>query len=99
MDIFAPGYRVRGADHMCKTCSRTRSGTSYAAPLVSGVVAILLEREPRLTSLDVKNKLISTSVKNSIDFHLRNTPNHLIYIPGLLTHYFVTVTVNIGSHC
>ena len=103
VDIFAPGYRVRGADHMCKTCSRTRSGTSYAAPLVSGVVAILLEREPRLTSLDVKNKLISTSVKNSIDFphnfRLQNTPNRLIYIPGLLTHYFVTVTVNIGSHC
>ncbi|MGD8215366.1 S8 family serine peptidase [Aestuariimicrobium sp. Y1814] len=37
------------------------TGTSFAAPLVSGVVALLLEREPNLTPAEVKQRLVETA--------------------------------------
>lgn len=36
---------------------QTESGTSFAAPQVSGVVALMLEREPRLWLAEVKRRL------------------------------------------
>lgn len=37
------------------------TGTSFAAPLVTGVVALLLEREPDLTPAQVKQRLVETA--------------------------------------
>lgn len=37
------------------------SGTSFAAPIVSGVVALLLEREPGLTPAQVAQRLVETA--------------------------------------
>ncbi|MGA4506883.1 S8 family serine peptidase [Propionibacteriaceae bacterium G1746] len=37
------------------------TGTSFAAPLVTGVVALLLEKEPNLTPAQVKQRLIETA--------------------------------------
>ena len=62
IDIFAPGSRIRGADMNCTKCYKYLSGTSMAAPLVSGVAAIHLSRKPRLTPTDVKTTLISDSI-------------------------------------
>jgi serine protease AprX len=39
------------------------SGTSMAAPIVSGIVALLLEREPNLTPDQVKFRLMATANK------------------------------------
>jgi thermitase len=37
------------------------SGTSMATPHVSGIAALLLANEPKLTSLDLKNRIITTA--------------------------------------
>jgi subtilisin family serine protease len=39
------------------------SGTSMACPMVAGVAGLLLANEPNLSFKDVKERLMSTSIK------------------------------------
>ncbi|KAL5493199.1 hypothetical protein EMCRGX_G014343 [Ephydatia muelleri] len=86
--ILSPGQSVLGADYTCNNCSKYLSGTSMATPIVSGVAAMLLQREPSLTPAALKAKLVATATVGAIDFsglpvQYRNvTPNKLVYIPG-----------------
>lgn len=41
------------------------AGTSMAAPVVAGIIALWLERNPHLTPTDVKNIIAMTAVKNA----------------------------------
>ena len=88
VDIFAPGDSIIGADYLCNDCSRTASGTSYAAPIVSGAIAILLQRKPLLTPGEVFSELISLAVNNSLNFSMipsnfrATTPNGALFIPS-----------------
>ena len=88
VDIFAPGDRVLGADYLCNDCSQFLSGTSFSAPIVSGAIAILLQRQPRLTPDQIVSRLTSLSISNSLDFRLipsnfrTSTPNRALFIPG-----------------
>ncbi|ELR17094.1 peptidase, S8/S53 subfamily protein [Acanthamoeba castellanii str. Neff] len=45
-------------------CDRRFSGTSASAPMISGVVALMLEANPNLTWRDVQNILLRTAAKN-----------------------------------
>ena len=88
VDIFAPGHSIIGANYLCNDCSQTRSGTSFAAPIVSGAIAILLQRNPLLTPAEVFSELISLSTNNSLDFSIipsnftASTPNRALFIPS-----------------
>lgn len=88
VDIFAPGESILAADFRCHNCSKYLSGTSMAAPLVSGVAAIHLSQEPLLTPSELKQKLINESIKNVIDYtgmpsqFKSRTPNRLVHLPG-----------------
>jgi subtilisin family serine protease len=88
VDIFAPGDRVLGADYLCSDCSQFLSGTSFAAPIVSGAIALLLQRKPRLTPDEILSELTSLSVTNALDFRVipsnfrASTPNRALFIPG-----------------
>ena len=88
VDIFAPGDSVQGADLQCSTCSSFWTGTSFAAPLVSGAIAILLQRQPGMSPDQIKDELISSSTKNIVEFSLipvtfrSCTPNRVLFIPG-----------------
>jgi len=57
------------------TCTNSNSGTSYAAPLVSGVIALMLEANPELTWRDVQGILAQTSnpIKNDPNDEFANT--------------------------
>ena len=91
VDLFAPGSRILGADHNCTTCSKYLSGTSMAAPIVSGIAAVHLSRRPRLTPADVKQRLISDSVSNALVYEEEiipsafwtRTANRLLRITGM----------------
>jgi hypothetical protein len=88
VDIFAPGDSILGADYLCDDCSQFLSGTSFSAPIVSGAIAILLQRQPRLTPDQIVSRLTSLSISNSLDFRLippsfrTSTPNRALFIPG-----------------
>lgn len=88
VDIFAPGERILGADWTCNNCSKFLSGTSMSTPLVSGLAAILLGREPLLSPDRLKSKLIEESIKDAINYNgmleklKAVTPNRLATIQG-----------------
>lgn len=63
IDIFAPGQNIFSASNTGYT---VKSGTSMAAPFVTGVISMMLEDET-LTTGEVRNKLISTSTKFIFD--------------------------------
>lgn len=87
-DVFAPGASVLGADYRCNTCSIKYSGTSMATPIVSGVVAIHLQKQPNLTPAQITQKLVQESLKNKLNYNSlankvrSNTANRLLHVGG-----------------
>lgn len=61
VDLFAPGVDITstypGGGY------KANSGTSMAAPVVSGVAALLMSHFPKLTAADVKRILLETTAK------------------------------------
>lgn len=60
VDVWAPGENVIGAGSDCFRCTAVYSGTSQATPIVTGVIAHFLEREPAASVGDVLDHLRST---------------------------------------
>jgi len=73
VDVFAPGYSILSSDicipnspccnstancsNNCNTCRRFRSGTSQSSSMVTGAVALLLEKCPIITNTEIRNML------------------------------------------
>jgi hypothetical protein len=89
VDIFAPGVDVRGAGFPCLDCTVHSSGTSYAAPAVAGVVALMMEKDGYLSPSQIKSQLVKTCSRNFLNFdgipleHRLDTPNCLVYAPQI----------------
>jgi subtilisin family serine protease len=63
VDVFAPGSRIYST--MPGGSYDSKNGTSMAAPFVSGIVALLLSKEPQLTAQDVVARLLASCDENS----------------------------------
>ena len=64
-DIVAPGASVVSCNAMSRRDKRAygvKSGTSMATPVVSGALALLLEKEPDMTPKEVKLRLMKRAV-------------------------------------
>ncbi len=70
VDIFAPGYNIHTTAP--NNTYRTESGTSFAAPIVSGIAALLRSRYQKLKASQIKNILMSSG----------NSYNIKVRIPG-----------------
>ncbi|KAG0031060.1 hypothetical protein BGZ82_007151 [Podila clonocystis] len=80
VDAFAPGVGITSAWIGSNTATNTISGTSMAAPHVSGVTALLLSSDSSLTSTQaLYTKLHQISTKNVITGNLRGSPNRLAF--------------------
>jgi len=66
VNIFAPADFVLGASHQCTNCCKTRSGTSMASGLVTGVLALYLEREPLLTAQQLYKRVLDDSIDGAV---------------------------------
>lgn len=60
-EIVCPGTGVVSCSNH-KTGYSSKSGTSMAAPIVSGVIALLLQKYPELSNKDIKKRLYETAV-------------------------------------
>jgi serine protease AprX len=60
LDLELPDRQVAGLDPLAPAYFRL-SGTSMAAPVVTGVVALMLEKSPGLTPAQVKHRLKATA--------------------------------------
>ena len=66
LHVTAPAGDYNDMSHILTTdiggsCTDSGAGTSYAAPVVSGVIALMLEARPELTWRDVQGILAKTS--------------------------------------
>lgn len=66
VDLFAPGVSIVGPSAKGNRTYQYLTGTSQAAPHVSGVVAQILERHPSATPHEIERVLINLSAKNKI---------------------------------
>lgn len=62
-DLVAPGFNITAAKAGTTNQYTTYSGTSMATPFVSGVVALMLDANNKLTPSQVKDILTSTTQK------------------------------------
>jgi cell wall-associated protease len=59
VDLFAPGYKVTSVTTDAEI--ETEDGTSFAAPIVSGIAALILEYYPSLSAKQVKQAILQSA--------------------------------------
>lgn len=79
VDIFAPGSDLVAAWFDSPTSYRSTSGTSNAAPIVSGIVALMLQANPNMTQQEVESRLKEMATKDVIANIGTGSPNLLAY--------------------
>lgn len=67
VDVFAPGFEIYNAVPQSEYMKL--QGTSMAAPMVSGAAAFLKSYFPKLSMLEIKDILLSTSDKHNGKMH------------------------------
>ena len=78
VDVFAPGHYVLGASLECNSCCKPLSGTSAATGLVTGAVALYLEKQPSLTAQQIYNKLVGDATNGIVKLEVNGAPVKLL---------------------
>lgn len=86
VDIFAPGSGIRSAGHTSDTDTSTDSGTSMAAPHVSGAAAMLLSMNPSWSPAQVKQQLVHSATPWLITNAGLGSPNRLLFVGPTAPH-------------
>jgi subtilisin family serine protease len=90
VDLYAPGTEIQSASIFCNICRSTRSGSSMAAPHVTGAIALMMEKCSFISPWKVKYLLLSQMVQaNKLNFSklprifMQTTPNLLLHTSSL----------------
>ena len=79
-DIAAPGVNILAAVLPADTPYRFESGTSMAAPHVSGIVALLKSLHPHWSPAAIKSALVTTGIRKNpispIKFQMNLSQKH-----------------------
>ena len=79
LDIFAPGSAISSDWFSSTTATNTLSGTSMAAPHVTGVAALALAANASATPAAVTEFLLSHATPNRVSGAGSGSPNRLVY--------------------
>ena len=96
VDLFAPGVDVLSAWWDSDSATNTISGTSMAAPHVSGVVARHLQAHPADSPAQVTAHLLAATTLNKV-VDPQGSPNRLLYIAPQKTGKPVIKLASAGS--
>jgi len=80
VDLFAPGVAITSAWATSDTATNTISGTSMAAPHVTGAAAILLSAHPIWTPQQVAARIIADATKGVVGNRGGGSPNRLLFV-------------------
>lgn len=78
VDLFAPGQDIRSAGTRTLTASLELSGTSMAAPHVTGAIARYLEVHPAASPADVTSEILGSASSAGLN-DLDGSPDRLLY--------------------
>ncbi len=78
VDLFAPGVTITSAWHTGETATSTISGTSMAAPHVSGVAALHLQGSPLASPQAVSDTIKAATTKDAVKT-AKTTNNDLLF--------------------
>lgn len=79
LDLFAPGTDIETDGTLNDTATVTLSGTSLAAPYVTGVAALYLAFHPSATPAQVSSALVNMSTPGIVTDAGSGSPNLLLY--------------------
>jgi subtilisin family serine protease len=79
LDVFAPGVGITSASNASDTATRVLSGTSMAAPHVTGAAALVLADNPTFSPAQVQASLIGNATPSSVVNRGSGSPNQLLY--------------------
>jgi subtilisin family serine protease len=79
VDLFAPGQGILSAFTGSNTATATASGTSMAAPFVTGAVALYLQAQPAATPAQVASVLLANATADHLTNAGSGSPNLLLY--------------------
>jgi subtilisin family serine protease len=79
VDLYAPSSYITSAWIGSSTASRSRSGTSQAAPFVAGVAALAIQQYPSMSAEDIINLIVDSATDNAMSSVPSDTVNKLVY--------------------
>ncbi len=82
VDLYAPGVAIRSTA-MSGTSGRLESGTSMAAPHVTGAAALLWSTTPELSGQALQDTILSNATRGTVRFPMgrSSSPNLLLHSP------------------
>lgn len=79
VDIFAPGENIAMAGSQTDSDTQFRGGTSFAAPHVAGVAALLLAANPAATPAQITAQILDNATRDVVRDIGTGSPNKLLY--------------------